>query len=302
MNPSAQSAPNNEISLLDILVVLAENFWLLVLGPLVVGAITFAIVSLLPKTYESLAVLAPAELLAQRNQPYEESSSKAFVATITARLHSAELQTSAAEDQPWISRRKMDKIQTRRLLKRAVNISADQKSGLINLTTRAPSASEAQSFTQAIIDKLAVSITPRGAELERLQKNIDSVRKNLEDTISVIKTMTGEGRQTGEISKDKQVSMTSLADLFLQREAFEGKLQTLQLQSKPDVQTIIIQAPSLDERPAAPKLLQLTALAVSLSMLALTVIVFLHAGLRATAEDPQGANKIARIRKGLLRR
>jgi len=285
--------------------VLAENFWLLVLAPLAIGAITLGIVSFLPKTYESLAVLSPAGLFSQRDQfhdnskTYDESDVRNLGAMMTARLTSPDLQFSAAEKQSWIRRQQLDRIQTQKLVKRAVDVQSDQKSGLIKLTTRAPSASEAQNLAQAIIDGFTSSITPRGAEFERLQKDIDITSRNLADTTSVIEAMTAEGGKTG---RSNQISMTSLADLLLQKGANERRLLLLQIMSKPDIEKILIQAPTLDENPVRPKRLQITAVAIILSGLVLFIVVFVRAAFRAVVDNPEGADKITRIRKGILRR
>jgi len=68
------------------------------------------------------------------------------------------------------------------------------------------------------------------------------------------------------------------------------------------MQDIVIQAPTLNEKAVKPKRLQLTAIAVILSGLVLTVFVFIRAALYAAGNNPEGANQIARIRKGILRR
>ena len=56
-DPTFITQSDDEISLLDILVVLSENIKLLVIGPILVAAAAYGIASLLPKTYESTAWL-----------------------------------------------------------------------------------------------------------------------------------------------------------------------------------------------------------------------------------------------------
>jgi len=48
---------DDEISLLDILVILAESWKLLVFGPLIVGVLAGALSFLWPKTFESVAIV-----------------------------------------------------------------------------------------------------------------------------------------------------------------------------------------------------------------------------------------------------
>ena len=48
---------DDEISLLDLALTVAENLRLLIIGPIVAGLITLGVSSLLPKTFESVAIL-----------------------------------------------------------------------------------------------------------------------------------------------------------------------------------------------------------------------------------------------------
>lgn len=52
------SVENDEISLLDLLVIIAEHWLVLIIVPLLIGALTFGVVSMQPQTYRSEAVLA----------------------------------------------------------------------------------------------------------------------------------------------------------------------------------------------------------------------------------------------------
>ena len=71
--------------------------------------------------------------------------------------------------------------------------------------------------------------------------------------------------------------------------------------TKMTMQDIVIQAPTLNDKAVKPKRLQLTAIASILSGLVLAVFVFIRAALRAVADNPDGAEKVVRIRKGILR-
>jgi uncharacterized protein involved in exopolysaccharide biosynthesis len=218
--PSTQPAPDDEISLLDILVVLAENFWLLALVPLAIGAITFGVVSFLPKTYESVAILHPEVMLDQKGNPIGETP-----AVLAARLNSPELKAAALQSYAAL------RGQPAAVFAKA---SADRQ-GLVNLSVQGSSCGEAQGYGQALIGTLVPSL-------------------RVSDGIAVT------------------------------------------------MQNIVIQAPTLNDKPVKPKRLQLTAMAVILSGLILTVFVFLRAALRGASGNAEGADKVARIRRGILRR
>ncbi len=57
VSETIQPAQQEEIDLLDILVTLAENIKLLILGPLLVGLCALGIAYIVPQTFESIAVL-----------------------------------------------------------------------------------------------------------------------------------------------------------------------------------------------------------------------------------------------------
>jgi capsular polysaccharide biosynthesis protein len=220
MTPPAQPTPDDEISLLDILVVLAENFWLILLVPLAIGAITFGVVSFQPKAYESIAILRSKVALDTEGNAIGESA-----AVMVARLNSPELQAAAFQSYKELRGEPAAVSAT---------ASADGNS-LINIIAQGPSAGEAQGYGQALIGVLVPSI----------------------------------------------------------RSAY-GEPVTMQ--------DIILQAPTLNNKAIKPKRLQLAAMAVILSGLVLTVFVFIRAAVRGLSSNPEGAEKVARIRRGILRR
>ena len=57
ISEAIQPVQQEEIDLLDILVTLAENIKLLILGPLFVGICALGIAYIVPQTFESIAVL-----------------------------------------------------------------------------------------------------------------------------------------------------------------------------------------------------------------------------------------------------
>ena len=56
---TSQDLDNDEISLLDLALTVAENLRLLIIGPIAAGLIALGVSSLLPKTFESVAGLDP---------------------------------------------------------------------------------------------------------------------------------------------------------------------------------------------------------------------------------------------------
>jgi len=279
--------------------VLAENFWLLVLAPLIIGAIAFGIVSFQHKTFESVAILKPQTVFDEFGNPQGETP-----ASMVARLDSPEVKLAAAEKQRWIRERKLDKTQIVSLLGQAVSAKPDSGSNLVTLRAFGPSPGDAQSLGSALIDTYIQAASPQGTARENILNKIKVAQNALAVLNPAIKVLLSVDEATGEVDTDLAVqpaSRPALADLVSQRTTSELAIRALNNSLKITMQDIVIQAPTLNEKAVKPKRLQLTAMAVILSGLALVVVVFVRAALRAAAQDPEGAPKIARIRKGILR-
>lgn len=291
---------NDEISLLDILVVLAENFWLLLLAPLAIGAITFGIASFLPTTYESTAILRPMTVFDEFGNESGENT-----ATMVARLQSPELQESTAQTQSWITQQVLDARALRALLKSSISVRPDRQSNLVTITTFAPGAAQAQELARVLIDGYLTEASPRGSAREQIEQRIAVNRGALAVLNPAIEAILSVDPETGKVKTDvanQPSSRPALADLLAQRTASENTIRALENSLVVTMQDIVLQPPTLEEKPARPKRLQLTAIATILSGLALTVLVFIRAALRAAAHDSEGADKITRIRKGILLR
>lgn len=291
--------PDDEISLLDILVVLAENFWLLLLAPLTIGAITFGIVSFLPKTYESTAILQPRTTYDQFGNPIGETAE-----SMAARLQSPELQLAAIGKQPFVAEQKLDAKELQSLLKGMITIRPDQKSDLVTVSAFAPTPGEAQNLAQDVVSSYTEAARPKGTAKHQIEQRIAVAQNALAVLDPAIKVILDVDPQTGKVESDlanQPASRPALADLVAQKTANETQIRELQNSLVVTMQDIVLQSPTLEEKPVRPKRLQLTAIAMILSGLALTVFVFIRAALRAAAHDPEGSDKITRIRKGILR-
>ncbi len=64
INNTSENSMLEKFTLLDILLVIAENLRMLVFGPLIAGLIAFLCVTLLPKTYVSTAILKAEQVTA----------------------------------------------------------------------------------------------------------------------------------------------------------------------------------------------------------------------------------------------
>ena len=152
-----QSPPStvqdDEISLLDLALTVAENLRLLIIAPIAVGLAALGVSSFVPKTFESRAVLSvPSESL---------ESIQSLVALPTV-LESVATRLGLDKD--------VGKAQATYELKGRVGASAGRKDGLLTVTAKAESAEAAQQLTQAVVMGLFKALELKGerkAEVER---------------------------------------------------------------------------------------------------------------------------------------
>ena len=127
-SPSLFPVEDDEISLLDLALTVAENLRLLIIGPIAAGLIALGVSSLLPKTFESVAILNVID------QPEKVAS----------------LATSATVLDPVAEQIGLTKLATkdaaRAELRGRVSMAVGRKDGLLTLTTKGESGEEAQAF------------------------------------------------------------------------------------------------------------------------------------------------------------
>ena len=126
--PVAPSSTTEDFGLLDLLVTLAENIKLLIIGPLVIGLCALGISFLVPPTYQSVAVL-------QAEQP------------------TASLMLTAAVLDPVIETLGLAKDETieavRIKLRERIKTAVGRNDKLLTLTVSAPTAQQAQEIAAA---------------------------------------------------------------------------------------------------------------------------------------------------------
>ncbi len=141
--PSVYTAPvdTDEISLLDLLIVVVENLRLLVLGPIVAGLVALGVSFALPRTYESTA------LLKGKAQEASLITTPAVLDPVIQQLKLAEADESLDE--------------ARKRLRRDVKATFNAKDNLVTVTAKARSPEHAQVLLHAIAKSYFGQSKPR---------------------------------------------------------------------------------------------------------------------------------------------
>ena len=274
-----QPVQQQEIDLLDILLTLAENIKLLILGPLFVGICALGIAYIVPQTFESIAVL------------------KAEQATASLMTTASVLDPVAAD----LGLTKVDSAEeARKLLREQIKVSVGRNDKLLTLTVSAPAPQQAQAIANAVLQQTYVQSRPKGSDLTRLEiqlKDAKARTKSAEDAAgALLKRMESNG------AAGSTESARGYAELLNVAAAAQNQVAALQAQLEGLTDAQLIQAPTLPEKASKPKKGLIVIGATLAAGLALMLFVFVRQAVRGAAKDAGAASKMARIRRALALR
>ena len=279
VNETIQPVQQEEIDLLDILVTLAENIKLLILGPLFVGICALGIAYIVPQTFESIAVL------------------KAEQATASLMTTASVLDPVAAD----LGLTKVDSAEeARKLLREQIKVSVGRNDKLLTLTVSATAPQQAQAIANAVLQQTYVQSRPKGSDLTRLEiqlKDAKARTKSAEDAAgALLKRMESNG------AASSTEWARGYAELLNVAAAAQNQVAALQAQLEGLTDAQLIQAPTLPEKASKPKKGLIAIGATLAAGLALMLFVFVRQAVRGAAKDAGAASKMARIRRALALR
>jgi capsular polysaccharide biosynthesis protein len=259
----------DEISLLDILVTLAESWKLLVFGPLLAGVLAGALSFLWPNTYESVAIARLAE---------EEA----------VLFHATPVLDPLIEKFGYLERADGIREDARNALKKDLAYTADKKTKLVTLAAKGRTPEQAQAMGRAAFEALFAELVPKGKEKEAILQEIAINNQLIADGVVYVDRSASKQNPANPANPAKgQVANLKLNNLELQ----------LKLQAKGG--EVFAQEPSLPQRKSAPKRSLVVVIAVLASGFALLMFVFVRKAWQGASQDPESSEKIAVIKKSL---
>lgn len=273
---------NDEIGLLDLLLVVAENLKLLIAGPLLMGLVALGVAFALPRTYESTALLSA-------DKP-NASFNPALIASLATSAAVLDAVAPAAGLAPGLSAEQMRKALAARL-----KASVGRQDKLVVLTVQAPTAEGAQRLAQAVLEEVFVRSKPRSAERTQLERLLQSEGDSLATSQQLEQTLAQQ--------MASGAAPTGAAQIYTQLMAANSlKQQTmLELQVKLNGLTDadLVQPPTLPETPIKPKKSLIAVLAALATGFVLLLFVFVRQAWRQAAAGGDSADKLQRIRRAL---
>ena len=270
----------DQVSLLDILLVLAENAKLLLLGPLLAGLLALAGSFAFPQKFVSEAILA----IPASPQPAAQAAflmrSPLVLDPVIAAFDLAQGRSISAARQTFAESVK----------------SSVGKDGLLRLEVTGPSPAQAQALANALIDTWLKTTKPAEQDRKDLETRLTYAKSSLEGASGLLARLSKES--AGYLS---QPLTRGEAGITL---ASVGELQTRYLNEVLSVtrslqglsRDVVVQPPTLPTEHVSPKKSLIAILAALAVGLVLLLWVFVRKSWRALATQPDAANKLRRLR------
>ncbi len=274
----------NEVSLYDLMLVVANNLKLLILGPLLVGLVALGVAYSLPRSYTSQTHLNL------------EDSAKA----VEAVMRSPAVLDVVLKQFPspmGVTDRARDEFATKF---RFGTVSASQKANtsVTKLEMDDESPVRAQSMANALVDAWLATTKPQPESklelMRKLKRNQDAV-----DTVSqLLKRMANETTQL-LLPNVRYELGTQSAQLLQMKNDYEASISQIELDLRGKTRDVVVSPPSLPTDATKPQKSLIVVLSVIGSGVVLLLWVFMRQGWMNAAQDPEAIKKQARLRAAL---
>ena len=281
-SPVTTSHEDDEIDLLDLLVVVAENLKLLILLPLLVGIVALGISYVIPQTFESSSIL--------RAQKVGVSASEQLIASYIESADVLERVANEIQFQPALSPE-----QRLKALSEDIHVSVGKQNQLVTLKTYGDTPEAAQHLNEVVWQYVLPLTVPDPKEMARLQTQLKAEQESLlsgqklqartAELLAGGATAESTARLYGDLLA---ANSTRLRDIG----ALESKMEGLTSEN-------LTQQPTLAERAIKPKKLLIAIAATLAAGFLVLLFVFARHALQGASQNPLQTDKVRRLRRAL---
>ncbi len=286
------------IDLMDMALTIAENVWLLVLVPVLVGAIAYGLASLLPETFESTAILQPAPSIPVQigtdtvmPSPAVVANTLATTMTTATYLERAVRKITQTDDAPIgpteLQHRKPGDI---------VRATVGANDNLLVLTVSWHSPVGAQRLASALIALTLEESRPKSSELQRLTAE----RAYLEQKIGAL-TLTGE-RVKASMERDSansQLDKLAKTYFLISENLVEMQRRVKEIDTRLEgiTEASVLQQPTLPTQPVAPRKLIIALVSAIGTAFLLLIGIFVRQSWRVSGSSPQNIDRLLAMQR-----
>ena len=277
--------PEDEISLLDLLVTVSENIKLLILGPLAAGLCALGVSFALPATYESVAILP----------------SEAAGINLSSTLRLPSVLDPVVVSQGLAKGKTVE--QARLALDGRIKTAVGKQDKLLTLTVSGDTPGQAQATAKALLAQIYEQNRPRGSNKTRLEAQLVSAKQRLADaqrtSVGLLSILERGIKSDIALKSTGSDVSKSYTDLLAVLAGMQSQVVSIELQLEGMTDEQLLQAPSLPEKPVSQKKAMMATVAALGTGFVLLLWVFVRSSLRAAGADPVSAAKLAAIRRAL---
>ena len=271
----------DEVSLLDPLIAVAENLRLLILGPFLIGLVALGIGYVLPQSFTSQAILTP----------------PADIQVQAAAIMVSPLVLDSVVESLKLSRGASMQQARARLERRIKAVAA--KDGLLRLDVTDNTPAQAQSIANAVIDAWLKSTVPGPQDRADLEKKLAFAKASLESVRRLQDLLTTEGSVPLGKSLTRGEAGTSIVAIGELQARYLGEVLSIPRQLTGLTRDVVKQPPTLPTEPVAPNKSLIALLAAFGSGFTLLLWVLMCQAWQNAAHDPLTAGKQAKFLSAL---
>jgi uncharacterized protein involved in exopolysaccharide biosynthesis len=276
------------VGLIDLLIVVAENIKLLVMGPVLAGLVALGVGFVMDKSFTSEAILSVPQ--------------STVVTSIPTAAQAVTMMTSPLVLDPVIRSLNLTqgrspeaaRIELARHIKATVG-----KDGLVRLKATAKSPQEAQNLSNAVIDAWLKTTLPMPQDRADLEKRLSYAQTSLAAVRGLLARLTAEG--TANLAKpltrgEAGVSLIAVGEL---QARYLAEVLSIPRALQGLTRDVVVQPPTLPIDAVAPKKSLMAILASLGTGFALLLWVFARKAWMGASQDPLAADKQSRFKKAL---
>jgi capsular polysaccharide biosynthesis protein len=269
---------DDEISLLDIMVTLAESWKLLVFGPLIAGVLAGGLSFLWPKTFESVAIVRMTE---------EE----------VALLHAAPVLDPLIEKLGLLAEADGIVEDARQNLKKRITFAVDKKTKLTTITAKARTPDTAQALGSSAIAAVLKELQVKGQEKALLEKTIAINNRAIASAEDAIESIQRGLKRAGTSDQAQESAIKNLAAINSDIAKLSQENEVLLQKLEPKGAEVFVQEASLPQRKVSPKRSLVVLMTILASGFALLIFVFIRKAWSLAELNVESANKILRVKQ-----
>ena len=276
----------NEISLLDLLLVVAKNLKLLILGPIAMGFLALAFAYTLPQSFTSQAILAlPASTSTSTPTPTPVQATAMMISPVVLDPVIVSLDLADGYSIEGARARLLNQIK-----------AVVGKDGLLRLDVTARTSLEARAIANAVVDTWLKSTAPGAQDLADMEVRLTYAKASLAAVSRLLARLAAGGNSI--LNKpltlgDAGTSMVAVGEL---QARYLADVLTIPRAMQGLSHDVVMQPPTLPAEPNVRKKSLIAVLAALGSGFALLLWVFMRQAWKTAALDPDAADKQAKLR------